>query len=158
MPKVSYVWNFFKKENYNKETKKVKCELCKEDVNYTLNCSTGSLRHHLVHIHNLCDNNYKKHKMYQNKIESPKEASEKENESSISENEPQSTDNNFNKAENKFSMDCLIDFLLSTDQAFSLVDNKEFIQFIRSLNKKFKIPSRKTLVDTNIHNKVKKSF
>ena len=30
-----------------------------------MSCSTGSLRHHLVKEHNLCESNYKKDKIYQ---------------------------------------------------------------------------------------------
>ncbi len=51
-------------------------------------------------------------------------------------------------------MSCLIDFILYTDQSFSLLENKNFISFVRGLNKNFKIPSRKTFCDSILHSKV----
>ena len=63
----SLVRYFFEKNSYDTSAKTVKCALCDRLVNYTINCSNGSIRHHLVQQHNLCDSNYRKHKMYQSK-------------------------------------------------------------------------------------------
>ncbi len=67
MPKTSHVWFFFDKNSYNVEDKQVVCCICNKPIDYTMNCSTGSLRSHLVRSQNVTDNNYKKHKIYQSK-------------------------------------------------------------------------------------------
>ena len=120
----SFVWFFFEKRSYDASCKTVKCELCDKLVNYTLNCSTGSIRHHLVQQHNLCNNNYKKHKMYQRKTASTQNESEDENNSN-STNEDSQTAANSNKKQENYIIDSLLDFLLCTDQSFSLIQFKK---------------------------------
>ena len=51
-----------------------------------------------------------------------------------------------------YLIDCLINVLLSTNQAFSLVENEEFINFVPALNKKCQLSLIKTIVDTKISN------
>ena len=66
-PKTSHVWFFFDKKRKSVEDKQVVCSICIISINYTMNCSTGSLRSHLVRSYNVTDNNYKKHNIYQSK-------------------------------------------------------------------------------------------
>ena len=70
--------------------------------------------------------------------------------------EQYSTDSNDTLDSNSKSylMSCLIDFILCTDQSFSLLEHKNFISFVRGLNKNFKIPTRKTFCDSILHSKV----
>ena len=64
--------------------------------------------------------------------------------------------NEINESDNntKISHNHLIDFLLCTDQPFSVVENDEFKNFITALNPKFKISPRNTLMNTINPNKV----
>ena len=39
----------------------------------------------------------------------------------------------------------LVEFLVATNQAMSLVDNKYFKNFVKALNRKFKLPTRQTI-------------
>ena len=111
--------------------------LCDRLVNYTINCSTGSIRHHLVQQHNLCDSNYRKHKMYQSKKSDTQKESE-EGDDCISNNEETTMPNSSKKLDNYIS-DSLLDFILCTDQSFSILENEQFIKLVRALNKKVKL-------------------
>lgn len=142
--KSSFVFLFFDKKTYTAEEKTIKCSKCNKKVSYRMSCSTGSLRHHLIHEHNICSANYKKDKLWTNKVLIVEE-----------ENETNSDDNPESYTKDSHLIESLMDFLLCTDQAFSLVQNNDFIKFLKALNKNFKLPSVKTLVNTIIPNKVR---
>jgi|LakMenEpi03Aug12_release.lakeMendotaPanAssembly.Ray.scaffolds.fasta_scaffold1605853_1 hypothetical protein len=111
-----------------------------------MNCSTDSLRSHLVRSYNLTDNNYKKHKIYQSKS--------RPGEENNSDEDNAKTNDATNKDKNNYLINCLVDFILCPDQAFSILDNQEFINFMRALNRPFKVPTRKTFTDSILYNKV----
>ena len=150
MPKTSHVWFFFDKKSNSVEDKQVVCSICNKSINYTMNCSTGSLRSHLVRSHNLTDNNYKKHKMYHSKLTPGEEYNSDEDNATTND-----AANAINNDKNNYFINCLVDFILCTDQAFSILDDQEFINLLRALNRKFKVPTRKTFTDSILHNKVK---
>ena len=116
-------------------------------VKYILNGSTGSLRHHLVHEHNVTQGNFRSHTLFQQNLKSSTQKANDEQYSTDSNDTPDSNSKSY-------LMSCLIDFILCTDQSFSLLENKNFISFVRGLNKNFKIPSRKTFCDSILHSKV----
>ena len=154
MTKNSFCWWFFDKKTYqkadeNNKRNNINCEKCGKAISYTMGCSTGSLRHHLAQDHNLCETNFKRDKMYQTRSKTA---------NTNNENTNNDHENNASANSDSYLIDCLIDFLLSTDQSFSLVENDEFIKLVRALNKKFKIPVRNTLINTHIPNKVLKNL
>jgi hypothetical protein len=143
----SYTWFFFDRKTYLQVEKKLKCSICNAMVKYILNGSTGSLRHHLVHEHNVTQGNFRSHTLFQQNLKSSTQNANDEQYSTDSNNTPDSNSKSY-------LMSCLIDFILCTDQSFSLLENKNFISFVRGLNKNFKIPSRKTFCDSILHSKV----
>ena len=75
------------------------------------------------------------------------------------ENTNNDDENNANaKNSDSFLIDWLIEFLLSTDQSFSLVENNEFIKLIRAINNNLRFLWENTLINTLIPNKLLKKL
>ncbi len=53
--KRSIVWKYF--QIHSKNSKKLRCIVCKEQLNF--NSSTSTLRYHIVNIHNIVSHLYK---------------------------------------------------------------------------------------------------
>ena len=107
--KRSYVWLFFDQNSINKIEQNVYCKRCQTKVIFD-STSTSTLIYHLSHVHNIYKHNYKT-----NEFASKAHL----------QNKQQDSDSN-------------CDFIISSNQPFSIVNNLEFKKFLESLNSSYK--------------------
>lgn len=160
--KSSWVWNHFKISDINKETGVIICKKCNENVTYDGSGPTPLAYHlkarHETYKHTTKVNSGLNNDNTENGIMSDSDSEFSDVDDSDHDGAPPVKKIKIERV--KMIHDKFLNFVIATDQPFSLVNNQEFKDFVKCLNPSYKLPCKTNLTDTLLPEKVikKKRF
>ena len=157
--KSSWVWSHFKSSDINVEAGLIICRKCNENVTYDIS-GPIPLAYHLKARHEIY-----KHTTNSKPLNSSTNNDNTENgilsdsDSVFSDQDDTGVDGSplvkkMIVDREKIIHDKFLDFVIATDQPFSLVNNQELKEFVKCLNSSYKLPCKTTLTDTLLPEKV----
>jgi hypothetical protein len=156
--KSSWVWNHFKISEINSEAGVIMCKKCNENVTYDGSGPTPLAYHlnarHEIYKHTTKVNSSLNNENTENGIMSDSDSEFSDIEDSDGDHDGAPPIKKVKVERVKMIHDKLLDFVIATDQPFSVVNNQEFKDFVKSMNPSYKLPCKTTLTDTLLPEKV----